>query len=273
MVDLTAAEREPAGAVGHHALALCGADRDTEIGLAGEAIFALTAFRRVERDDMVAFGDAGHAVPDIDDNPRALMAEDRRKEPLRITAGQSEFVGMTNAGRLDLDQHLSILGAVELNSLYLERLTSLESDSSACLHDLLPHFGSTRPTLTQPRLSHLRPANGKSRGSRPRPAEPAYRVLVCTRSSEDNKPISDGATSARGEGCGWRSHTLAWVFCCRLSRFARLWLPMSRPAKRTSRNARSATPPRPARTRLGRVSSELSAAKLRASKISITPKP
>ena len=34
MVDFAAAEREPAGAVGHHPLALRGADRDTEIGLA-----------------------------------------------------------------------------------------------------------------------------------------------------------------------------------------------------------------------------------------------
>src|SRR5580704_3619753 len=34
VVDLIAADREPAGAVGHHALALRGADRDTEIGLA-----------------------------------------------------------------------------------------------------------------------------------------------------------------------------------------------------------------------------------------------
>ena len=36
---------------------------------------------------MVAFGDARHAAPDIDDDPRPLMAEDRRKEPLRIASG------------------------------------------------------------------------------------------------------------------------------------------------------------------------------------------
>ena len=90
---------------------------------------------------MVALGDARHAAPDIDDDAGTLMAEDRREEPLRIAAGQCELIGMADPGRLDLDQHLSVFGAVELNLLDLERLTGLESDSSACLHDLLPGLG------------------------------------------------------------------------------------------------------------------------------------
>ena len=84
VVDLAAAEREAAGAVGHHALALRRADREAEIGLARQAVFALPAFRRVERDDVVALGEAGHPAPDIDDDAGALVAEDRREEPLRI---------------------------------------------------------------------------------------------------------------------------------------------------------------------------------------------
>jgi hypothetical protein len=65
------------------------------------------------------------------------VAEDRREETLRVASGPCELVGMADPGRLDLDQHLAIFGSVELNLLDLERLTGLESDSSACLHDLL----------------------------------------------------------------------------------------------------------------------------------------
>src|SRR5205814_9945967 len=110
-------------------------------------IFALTAFRRVERDHVVAFGKARHAAPDIDDDARPLMTEDRREKTFRIAARPRELVGMADPGRLDLDQHLSVLGAVELNLLDLERLTGLESDSSACLHGLLPGFGLTRTDI------------------------------------------------------------------------------------------------------------------------------
>src|SRR5437764_3587029 len=122
---------------------------------------------------MVAFGNARHAAPDIDDDARPLMAEDRREETLRVAAGPCELVGMADPGRLDLDQHLSVLGAVELNLLDLERLTGLESDSSACLHDLLPGFGLTRPISTQQGLSHL-PAIGDKRR-----AAKCAGILVC----------------------------------------------------------------------------------------------
>src|ERR1700747_3815340 len=111
---------------------------------------------------MVAFCNARHAAADIDDEARPLVAEDCRKEALRVATGQGELVGMADSGCLDLDQHLAVFGSVELNLLDLERLTSLESDSSACLHDLLPGFGLTRPKLTQRGLSHL-PAIGDKR--------------------------------------------------------------------------------------------------------------
>src|ERR1700739_3474328 len=112
---------------------------------------------------MVPFGDTRHAAPDIQNDPRTLMTEDRREEPLRIASGQCKLVCMADPGRLDLDQHFSVFGAVEMDRLDLQRLTSLESDSSACLHDLLPGFGLTRPKLTQRGLSHL-PAIGHKRG-------------------------------------------------------------------------------------------------------------
>ena len=51
---VVAVAAEAAGAVRHHALALRGADRGAEIGAPRQAGFALPAFRRVERDDVVA---------------------------------------------------------------------------------------------------------------------------------------------------------------------------------------------------------------------------
>src|SRR5580704_13010811 len=59
-------------------------------------------------------------------------------------SGSCELVGMADPGRLYLDQHLAVFGFVELNLLDVERLTGLESDSSACLHDLLPGSGLTQ---------------------------------------------------------------------------------------------------------------------------------
>src|SRR4051794_2488984 len=197
---------------------------------------------------MVAFGYARHAAPDIDDNPRTLMTEDRRKEPLRIASGPRELVGMADPGRLDLDQHLAVFGSVELNLLDLERLTGPESDSSACLHDHLPGFWLTRAISTQRGLSHLPAADDKSLEVHER-ARDGWEYLFAPRPAMRINPTTKDETGAQEEGCGCRSHTSAWVFCCRFSRFAPLRPAMSKPARRTSKNARSATPPRRGRTR------------------------
>ena len=52
---------------------------------------------------------------DIHHDARAFMAEDRRKQPFRIGAGTGEFVGVADAGSLDLDQHLAGLRPFELD--------------------------------------------------------------------------------------------------------------------------------------------------------------
>src|SRR4029077_12267487 len=168
---------------------------------------------------------------------------------------------MADPGRPDLDQHLSIFGAVELNLLYLERLTGLKSDSSASLHGLLPGFEFTRAGLTQRGLSHLHPAIDKSRRG----------FLVCAAGSMRIKRTTHGETVAREEGCGCRSHTSAWVFCWRSSRFALPWRAMSRAGKVTFRKALFATLPRPERTRSGRACSASSAAKPPASITIVIP--
>src|SRR6185437_6134417 len=98
MVDRLALVAEARGAVGHHALALGGADRGAEVGFAREAAFALPAFGRVERDDMVARLHAGYAGADLADHARALMAEDRGEDALAVEPVERVGVGMADAG-------------------------------------------------------------------------------------------------------------------------------------------------------------------------------
>jgi hypothetical protein len=133
VVELLAVEGEPRGAVGHQALALGGADGGAQIGLARQARRALAAFRRIERDDVVALFDAGHARADIDHDAGALMAEDRRKQPFRVGARQRELVGVADAGGLDLDQHLALPRAFEVDLGDLQRLSGLDGHCGALL--------------------------------------------------------------------------------------------------------------------------------------------
>ncbi len=138
VVERLAVEGEARRAVGHDALALGGADRGAQIGLARQAGGALPAFRRIERDDVVALLDAGDARPDIDHDAGAFMAENGGKEPFRIGAGQGEFVGVADAGRLDLDQHLEGLRPLELHRLDAEWLAGLEGHRRAHIHSVSP---------------------------------------------------------------------------------------------------------------------------------------
>ena len=125
---------EPAGAVGHHAPALRGADRHAQIALAAEAIFALPAFRRVERDDVIALFHAGHAGADIGHDAGAFMAEDRRENAFGIAAGQREFVRVADAGRLDFDQHFAGARTFEVHGFQAERLAGLAGHGGANFH-------------------------------------------------------------------------------------------------------------------------------------------
>ena len=81
VVERLAAEREPARAVRHDALALGDADRLAQVGLAGQAILALAALGRVQRDDVIARLDACYPGPGLDDDPGPLVAEYRGDNP------------------------------------------------------------------------------------------------------------------------------------------------------------------------------------------------
>ena len=99
MVELFTAERESAGAVGHHALALGDADGLAQIGLARQAVLALAAFGRIQWDDVIALLDGLDACADIDNDASTFVAENGWKRTLRIVAGERERIGVAYASR------------------------------------------------------------------------------------------------------------------------------------------------------------------------------
>ena len=144
VVDLLSTDREAAGAVGHHALALRGADRGAQVRLARQARLALPALGRVERNDVVALLHRGDAGPDVDHDACAPVPEDRREEPFRIGARTRELVGMAHATRPDLDQHLESARPVELHGFDRQRLAGFVADCCAHVHRWSPRGTRSR---------------------------------------------------------------------------------------------------------------------------------
>src|SRR5438094_1416336 len=115
--ELLAPEREAAAAVWHHALPLRHAYRLAQVGLAGEAVFALPAFGSVEGNDVIAFFHARDSRPHLGHHACALVSENRREQALGVGARARELVGVADAGRLDLDQHFARLRPLQLHGL------------------------------------------------------------------------------------------------------------------------------------------------------------
>src|SRR5882672_4914804 len=134
VVEGLAAHRKAALAVWHHALSLRRADRRAQIGLARQAGLALAAFRRVERDDVVALAHGGDARAHLHYDSCTLVAEDRRKQALGVAARARELVGVADAGRLQLDQHLARLGPVQVHGHDLQGLACGDGDGGFGFH-------------------------------------------------------------------------------------------------------------------------------------------
>jgi hypothetical protein len=77
----------------------------------------IPGIRRVERDDVIAGLQRGHALAHLEHDARALMAEDRGEQALGVGARQGEFVGVADAGGLDLDQNLARRGPSRFTSM------------------------------------------------------------------------------------------------------------------------------------------------------------
>ena len=56
-----------------------------------------------------------HAFAHLDDDPGALVPQDRREQAFRIGSGKRELVGVADTGSLDLDQHLARLRPLQLH--------------------------------------------------------------------------------------------------------------------------------------------------------------
>jgi len=76
-----------------------------------QTVFALAAFRGVQRDDVVVFFQRLDAGAHVDDDAGAFMAQDRRKNTFRVGAGQGVIVGMADTGRFQFDQHFALARA------------------------------------------------------------------------------------------------------------------------------------------------------------------
>src|SRR3546814_18656954 len=85
--------REATAAVGHHALALGGAPRHAQVGLAGLAEFALAALGGVQRDHVVARRDAGDALAALAHHARPPAASHPRTQAPRVRPAQRDTRG------------------------------------------------------------------------------------------------------------------------------------------------------------------------------------
>jgi len=74
------------------------------------AVLAFAALRHIQRNDVIALLEALHIGAGVDHDARAFVAEYGGKQPFGIGARKREFVGVADAGGLDLDQHFPCPG-------------------------------------------------------------------------------------------------------------------------------------------------------------------
>ena len=84
---------------------------------------------------MVAWPDLRDTRSHLLDNPRAFVAADNRITR-HGSAGEQVEVGVAQAGRAELDQHLTDTGTIQLNFGDLERPARTRDDSCLRFHEL-----------------------------------------------------------------------------------------------------------------------------------------
>jgi hypothetical protein len=77
------------------------------------------------------------AGPDLADDACALVPENRRKLALGIETGKSVSVGMADAGRHDLNEHLSGLRPFKADGFDGQRLSRFPGHCGSGFHDNL----------------------------------------------------------------------------------------------------------------------------------------
>ena len=99
-----------------------------------QAVDALAALGREERDHVVARLDERHALADRLDDARALVAEHARRVAGRVGARGGVHVGVADAAGGEPDEHLARLRLGELDLLDDERLPELLEHCGADPH-------------------------------------------------------------------------------------------------------------------------------------------
>jgi hypothetical protein len=84
---------------------------------------------------MVAGLQRGNAGAHFLNDACALMAQDGREGSFRVGAGAGEFIGVANAGGLDLDQDFTFAGSFKVDFNHFKRLACFKCDRSPCLHE------------------------------------------------------------------------------------------------------------------------------------------
>jgi len=80
----------------------------------------------------------GHTLAHLNHHTRALVAQHRRKNTLRVVPRQGERIGMAHPGVGDLDQHLTLAWRLNINFNDLQGLTGAKGNSGAGLHGGTP---------------------------------------------------------------------------------------------------------------------------------------
>jgi hypothetical protein len=139
--DRRAVLREAAGAVRHVTGPDGGGDGLAQIGFRRGAVFAIAAFRDVQRNDMIARLQRLHARAAFHHDATALMAEDAGKGAFRIVAGERERIGMADAAGDHFQQHLSFTRTFDIDFLDGERLFRFPGNGGTRFHEQTPDPG------------------------------------------------------------------------------------------------------------------------------------
>src|SRR5690606_11880458 len=82
----------------------------------------------------ISLFDAGHARPHIDHDAGTLVAQDSGEGSLRVGATPRELIRVTDARRLEFDQHLASAWPVQIHFFNAQGLPRGKSNRSFRLH-------------------------------------------------------------------------------------------------------------------------------------------
>jgi hypothetical protein len=134
MAHRLAVARQPGRPVGEVALVLLLTDREAEIRPRAQAVDALAALRREERDDVISGLHRRDIGADPLDDAGAFVAEHGRRVPGRIGARRGVEIGVADPAGDEPHEHLARPRPGEVDLLHDQWLAELLEDSGAHLH-------------------------------------------------------------------------------------------------------------------------------------------